>query len=197
MDKTEFEKRFLALVNKTDVVITAPNVAYHLGVGIEEAQEHLLSLELNGVLRQVTDRAGGTYYAMDNRAAPGTQPAQLDASPGDEGGDRQKPGVYNPADLPPAPIYSTPNSAPARGRNVNGLVLNVLFPGVGSLVCGHPIGLAMLGLLVLGIVFFFILPGFSKLLGILPIVASWLWSIIAGVGLLDQKEAGPGIPAKR
>lgn len=196
MEKIEFEKRFLALVNKTDVVITAPNVAYHLSIGIEEAQEHLLSLELNGVLRQATDRANATYYVMDNRAAPGTQPAQLEASPGDEGGDRQKPGVYNPADLPPAPIYSTPDSAPARGRSVNGLVLNVLVPGVGSLVCGRPIGIAMLGLVILGIVFFFLLPGWSKLLGILPIVAAWIWSIVAGVGLLDDKERGPGIPAK-
>ncbi len=196
MDKLEFEKQFLVLVNKTDVVITAPNIAFNLKIGIEEAQEHLLSLELNGILSQANDQGGNAYYVMPNRPTPGTQPAQLSAAAGDEGGNRQAPGVYNPADLPPAPIYSTPDSAPAQGRAVNGMVLNIIIPGVGSLVAGRMIGLAMLGLLLLGIVLIFVLPGWSKLLCVLPIIGSWIWSIIAGVMLLNQKEAGPGIPGR-
>lgn len=191
LEKVEFEKRFLSLVYKTDVVITAPNIAYHLGLPIEETQEHLLELELNGTIQQSTDAEGNTYYMMPNRPAPGTLRARLDAEAGEEGGGGAAPGVMNPADAPAAPIYK---GAPAKGKNINGLVLNVVFPGVGSLVCGKMIGLAMLGLLVLGFVLFFLPIGFGRLLGLLPIVGAWIWSIVAGVGLLNEKEPGPGVP---
>jgi hypothetical protein len=186
MDKAEFEKRFLALVNQTNIVITAANVAYHLEVPIEEAEDQLLGLELNGVIQQQTDENGNAHYVMPNRGAPGTLPVQLRTEQGGEGGATGQPmGVHNPADIPSAPIYSNP---PAKGRNVNGLVLNVVAPGVGSLVCGRMVGLGMLGLLLLGIVMFFLPLGFGRLLGVLPIAASWIWSIVAGVGLLNEKE---------
>lgn len=190
MEKAEFEKRFLALVYQTDVVITAPNVAYHLNIPIEEAQEQLISLELNGTIQQATDDKGNTYYLMPNRPAPGTLPANVDLEAQARSGG--PPGLRNPADAPSAPIYSNP---PAKGMSVNGLVLNVIFPGVGSLVCGKMVGLAMLGLVLLGIVLFFLPLGFGRLLGFLPIAAGWIWSIIAGVGLLSEREPGPGIPS--
>jgi len=183
MDKNEFEKRFLSLVYQTDVTITAPNVAYHLKLPIDEVQEHLLELELNSVIRQETDDEGGTHYVMPNRPAPGTLPAGRQLST-EEDGDLPPPHDYNPAELAAAPIYSRP---PAKGKNVNGLVLNVILPGLGSLVCGQKSGALMLGLLILGILMFFIMPWWgSKLLGILPIVAAWIWSIVAGVGLLSE-----------
>jgi hypothetical protein len=186
MEKAEFEKRFLALVAQTNIVITAANIAYHLEVPIEEAQDQLLGLELNGVIQQQTDENGNTHYVMPNRPAPGTLPVHLRTEQRGEGGQAgPTPGIQNPADLPAAPIYHSPG---AKGRNVNGLVLNVVLPGVGSLVCGRMAGLGMLGLLLLGIVMFFLPLGFGRLLGILPIVASWIWSIVAGVGLLNEKE---------
>ena len=46
-EKIEFEKRFLSLVNQTNVAITPSNVAYHLSIPIEEAQEHLLPVHLH------------------------------------------------------------------------------------------------------------------------------------------------------
>ncbi len=189
MEKAEFEKRFLALVYQTNVMITAPNVAYHLSIPIEEAQEHLIALELNGTLQQQTDAQGNSYYMMPNRPAPGTMPAggQLGTQTGGGGG---PPGTFNPGELPSVPIYDSP---PAKGMNVNGLVLNVVFPGVGSVVCGRPIGFAMMALVLLGIVLFFVPLGFGRLFGLLPIAAAWLWSIVAGVQLLGEKESRPGI----
>jgi hypothetical protein len=190
MQKAEFEKRFLALVNQTDMVITAPNIAYHLSIPIEEVQEQLLNLELNGTLQQASDTQGNTYYIMPNRAAPGTMPVgdRLNSEPGKND---PPPGVYNPGAMPSMPIYSNPG---AKGKNVNGLVLNVIVPGVGSLVCGHKIGFAMLGLVLLGILLFFMPLGWGRLLGLFPIAGSWIWSILEGWKLLSEKEPGPGIP---
>lgn len=191
MEKTEFEKRFLSLVYQTNVVITAPNIAYQLNIPIEEAQDQLLTLELNGTIQQATDDSGNTYYMMPNRPAPGTMPQHgQTAEPSQTSGG--PPGVQNPAEIPSAPIYSNP---PAKGMNINGLVLNVVLPGVGSMVCGRMIGLAMLALVLLGIILFFLPLGFGRLIGILPIIGGWIWSIVAGVGLLSEKERGPGIPS--
>ena len=183
LEKTDFEKRFLSLVYQSDVVITAPNIAYHLNEPIEQVQEQLLSLELNGVIQQQMDDQGNTHYTMANRPAPGTR--RLGAEAGDE--DDLPPKSNNPADAPAAPTYSKPG---AKARNVNGLVLNVILPGLGSLVCGRKAGLAMMGLVLLGLVFFF-LPldlGLLRLGGVIPIIAGWIWSIAAGVGLLSEPE---------
>jgi hypothetical protein len=190
LQKAEFEKRFLNLVYQTDVVITPTNVAYHLQIPIEEAQEQLIALELNGTLQQATDGQGNPYYLMPNRPPPGTMP--VGGAPQAQGGSTTPPGVYNPAALPAAPIHSNPG---ARGMNINGLVLNVVVPGAGSIVCGKMIGLAMLGLAILGIVLLFVLSGWSKLAALIPVAVAYLWSIVAGVQLLNQKEPGPGVPS--
>ncbi len=187
MEKAEFEKRFLNLVYQTDVQITAPNIAYHLGIGIEEAQEHLLSLELNSVIQQETDDDGTTTYVLPNRPDPGSMPIpnQLPAAGSTDGAPPQSVGGYNPADAPPAPVYA---KSGAKGKNINGLVLNCVIPGLGSLICGNKIGGAMLGLFILGIVMVISFGlSFSSLLGLIPIFAAYLWSIMAGVGLLSQK----------
>ena len=185
MEKAEFEKRFLNLVYQTDVVITAPNIAYHLSIGIEEAQEQLLSLELNSVIQQESDDDGNTTYVMPNRPDPGSMPSagHLPSATGD--GPAPPTGSYNPADLPPAPIYA---KSGAKGKNINGLVLNCVIPGLGSLICGNKMGGAMLGLFILGIVLILSLGiSFSSLVGLIPIFASYVWSIVAGVGLLSEK----------
>jgi hypothetical protein len=190
MTKADFEKRFLTLVYQTDTVITAPNIAYHLSIPIEEAQEQLLALELNGTLQQATDAQGGTYYLMPNRPAPGTMP--IGEAGATRGPTQSAPGVVNPADLPAIPIYSNPG---AKGMNINGLVLNCVVPGAGSLVCGKMIGIAMMALALLGIIMFFLPLGFGRLAGVLPILIAYIWSIVAGVGLMGEKERGPGVPS--
>jgi hypothetical protein len=189
LQKAEFEKRFLSLVYQTNTLITAPNIAYHLKISIDEAQDHLLDLELNGTIQQQTDEEGNSFYLMPNRPTAGTLPAQI--ADGEDGPDAQPgggpPGITNPADIRSAPIYSNP---PAKAKNVNGLVLNVIFPGVGSLVCGRMVGLAMLGMVLLGLIMFFLPIGFGRLAGVLPIIAGWIWSIIAGVKLMSEQDSG-------
>jgi hypothetical protein len=189
MEKSEFEKKFLAFVYQSNAVITAPTIAYQLEIPIEEAQEQLLGLELTGTIQQATDPQGNTYYVMPNRPAAGAIPgaglkAQASGGP---------PGVYNPADLPSAPVYSNPA---VKGKNLNAFVLNVILPGVGSIVCGNKIGFAMLALVLLGLFWFFFPLGlFGRAFGVVPIAAGWIWSIVAGIGLLSEKEGPPGIPS--
>jgi hypothetical protein len=191
MEKADFEKRFLALVYQTNTVITAPNVAYHLSIPIEEAQEHLIALELTGTIQQATDPQGATYYTMPNRPPPGTMPAnQINSQPGAGGG--APPGVYDPAALPSVPMYNNPG---AKGMSINGLVLNCMVPGLGSVICGKMIGVAMMLLALFGLILFFLPLGFGRLLGFLPIIGAWGWSIFAGVQLMNNKESGPGVPA--
>lgn len=190
LEKAEFEKRFLALVAQHDVVITAPNIAYHLSIPIEEAQDRLLDLELNGTLQQMVDPQGNSYYLMPNRPTPGTLPATLHTrSDSPAGASAMRPGVYNPAELPAAPMYSSPG---APGRNVNGMVLNVIFPGAGSLLCGEKIGIAMMLLAIMGLIILLLPLGWGRLIGLLPILAGWIWSIVAGIRLLDTKKPVPG-----
>ena len=52
----------------------------------------------------------------------------------------------------------------------------------------------MLGLVLLSLLMFLLPIGFAKLAGVLPIIAGWIWSIIAGVGLLSEKEPQRGVP---
>jgi hypothetical protein len=196
MEKAEFDKRFLALVNQSNVAITAPNIAYNLDIPIEEAQDHLLSLELNGVIVQKNDAQGNAVYMMPNRPAPNTVPAPLDSEAGGDDGttnnrsQKKATGIQNPADLAPAPIYSgTKKSAPAKGKSINGLVFNIIVPGLGSLIAGKMLGLLIMGLMLLGLMFVFILPGFAKLVSIPTIAAAWIWSIVAGIQLLNDRES--------
>jgi|GEM_PF-4997954 hypothetical protein len=197
MEKTEFEQKFLKLINESNTVITAPNIAYSLDIPIDEAQEHLLSLELNGTLTQSTDDKGNAHYLMPNRPSPGALVAvNRDEPEGNDAQPRSKaaPGLVNPADIPSAPVYSGAGTAPVKGKNVNGLVLNVAVPGLGSIVCGRPIGFVIMGVLLAAIMMLFFLPGWSKLWALLPTAISWIWSIVAGVGLLNEREHGPGVP---
>ena len=177
LEKADFEKRFLALIYQSEVLITPANVAYHLDIPIEETQDQLLSLELNGVIQQQIDDEGNTHYVLPNRPAPGTRRL------GAEGGDAPELNTSNnPADLPTAPNLVSPGVAP---KNMLGMILNFIIPGVGSLVAGKKIGAAMLGLVILGALLLILLPWkWGLLLGGGAMGVGVLWSWIAGVMLM-------------
>ena len=180
LEKADFEKRFLALVYQSEVLITPANVAYHLDLPIEETQEQLLSLELNGVLQQEMDDEGNTHYVMPNRPAPGTK--RLGAE-GSDAPDLNR--SNNPADLPTAPTLVSPG-APA--KNIYGMLMNLFVPGLGSLMAGKMIGLAMMGLVLLGLLMLFLPLGWARLLGFVPMAIGVIWSWIAGVMLMSDKK---------
>ncbi len=176
LEKADFEKRFLALVYQSEVLITPANVAYHLDLPIEQTQDQLLSLELNGVIQQEIDDDGNTHYVLPNRPAPGTKRL------GAEGTDAPELNTSNnPADIPTAPTLVSPGAEP---KNILGMILNLMVPGLGSLVAGKMIGLAMMGLVLLGMITFLLPLGWARLLGLVPIIIGVLWSWIAGVKMM-------------
>ncbi len=77
---------------------------------------------------------------------------------------------------------------PAAASSVNGLILNIILPGLGSLLYGRSkgAGVAQLVLFLVGILLCITLIGI--LLGVPLMLAAWIWSIISGVGMLSQKD---------
>ncbi|HEY7954277.1 MAG TPA: hypothetical protein VII38_03255 [Polyangia bacterium] len=70
---------------------------------------------------------------------------------------------------------------PANPRGVNGLVMNLILPGLGSLYCGQSkVGAIQLALLVLGVLLLFTLIP----LGILLLIGDWIWSAMVGFQLM-------------
>jgi hypothetical protein len=67
---------------------------------------------------------------------------------------------------------------PANAKGINGLVLNVIVPGLGTLLYGKTeIGVGQLLMAVLGIPVLFKL---SIFLGLAMLVGAWIWSIVVG-----------------
>lgn len=180
MDASEFERDFLKLVHETDVVITPANIAYHLKIPIQDAQEQLLALELNGVLREVVDADGISTFVMPNRARTQSVPATLD--------DLARSSRAYATDLVE---YRESVHSPLSGRALNGLVMNLIVPGTGSLLCGKKSGAWLLGGVALGISLLLLLPGWSRIVGLVPLLGSWVVSAIQGVQLLieDKKRS--------
>jgi hypothetical protein len=72
---------------------------------------------------------------------------------------------------------------PASAKSINGMVLNVIVPGLGSILYGNTQqGAGMLALAVLGIP---TLLFFKFILGLLMMLGAWGWSIVAGVQMLN------------
>jgi len=188
MEYPEFERKFLDLVYRSDVTITAVNIAYHLGMPVAEAQDKLTEMELNGILVEEQDAKGDSYWKLPNRpqaaslvvsqaATPATAGAAgaPAASPSAAIGPALSLGISRPdgvsEGLPPSKIY--------------GLLLNVIVPGTGSLVAGRTgEGIVQLTLAVLGLPLAF----FVKWWLIVLTLFAWLWGVVSGVrGLMSSK----------
>jgi len=75
-------------------------------------------------------------------------------------------------------------SAPIGPKAMNGLLVNFILPGVGSLMNGKSgEGAAQLGLLVVGVALLVML----KWIGIPLIITAWIWGVVTGIrGLSDR-----------
>ncbi len=75
-------------------------------------------------------------------------------------------------------------SAPVEQTGINHLAMNCIIPGLGTLVRGRTgLGAGQLGLAAAGVFILF----HSILLGLLAILAAYVWSIATGVGFVRRQ----------
>jgi hypothetical protein len=67
MKESEFERRFLEFVYRTDLTITPGALAYHVGVPIAEAEAHLTRLVSRDVVKLDVATNGDLVYTFPNR----------------------------------------------------------------------------------------------------------------------------------
>jgi hypothetical protein len=84
---------------------------------------------------------------------------------------------------------------PASATSVNGMVLNVVLPGLGTLIYGKSkgVGVAQLVLFLVGLMLCLTLIGI--LIGGPMMLGAWIWSIISGVAMLSAGTQNPPPPA--
>lgn len=82
--------------------------------------------------------------------------------------------------------YQPSISAPVSQTGFNHLAMNVVVPGLGTMVRGRRgQGAAQLGLFVAGIPVVFLVAWW---LGLLMMLGGWGWSVATGIGFLRQKS---------
>lgn len=79
----------------------------------------------------------------------------------------------------------------ASGRAITGLVLNIFFPGVGSLIGGHAgAGIVQLILWILSIIIMTVgtfLAGLGgAALGYIVYLVAWIWALITGIQMVKS-----------
>jgi TM2 domain-containing membrane protein YozV len=159
--KDDFEVRFLEFAYQTTATINVPAVAHALKLPTSQVSDKLEDMAVRDVLVREVDDEGNVYFTIPGRARPAHPPLTR------LGPDGQLVHV----------------SAPAEATAVAAMVLNVVIPGVGSLVAGRVgTGLTQLGLWIVGIPLCLVLIGFPILL------AAWIWSLMTGIHILDESR---------
>jgi hypothetical protein len=75
-----------------------------------------------------------------------------------------------------------PIGGPASAKNINGMILNVIIPGLGTIMNGDTgVGVGQLLLVVLGFPTLIFIKWF---LGLAMIFGGWTWSIVTGVQMM-------------
>jgi TM2 domain-containing membrane protein YozV len=167
MTPAEFEQKFLEFAYNSTGTLTAPSVAYALKVPIAFAEAQLEDLAARDVLVRDVDNDAAVFYRLPGRAQAPKSKAIVRAAP-------QQMQQRDPS----AAIQ--PGASP---QQMTGLLLNLVLPGVGSLVAGKTIeGVLQLILLLIGLPLCFVLIGF-------PIVAiAWGWAIWTGIRAMNEQK---------
>lgn len=85
-----------------------------------------------------------------------------------------------------------PISGPASGKGVNCLIVNIIVPGLGSIIAGRTsVGVLQLALALIGIPLIFF-----HFVGLFVIPAAYIWSIVTGVQIM-QASVEPAGRAER
>jgi len=160
----DFEQRFLAFAYQTQAVINAASVAFALKIPIADAEARLEDLAASDVLVRLVDNEGFVFYRLPGQSQ---RPAALIPRP----------------DAAVAPI-----GAPQSPQALAGLLLNLVIPGVGSIVAGRTVeGILQLILLMIALPLCFVLIGFPLL------IATWAWALATGIRGLNA-PTGPAPP---
>jgi TM2 domain-containing membrane protein YozV len=156
LSEAEFEQRFLEYAYRSDDRINATAVAHALKIPISEAADQLEDLAARDVLSREVDDQGLVWFELPGR--PQLALMKRDQSI-------------------PALAHPPPPQAMA------GLLLNLVVPGVGSIVAGRTVeGILQLVLLLIGLPLCFILVG-------IPIcVATWGWALSTGLRAMNEAQ---------
>ncbi len=103
MKESEFERRFLEFVYRTDIAITPSALAYYADIPIAEAEEHLKRLVTRDVVKMDFSANGDITYTFPNR--------QNITTPGEKLPPIQPPRAVYP--MPMVQIGASPRPAPS------------------------------------------------------------------------------------
>jgi TM2 domain-containing membrane protein YozV len=168
----DFEVRMLEFAYKTTGTINVASVAHALKLPTVLVNDRLEEMAARDVIVRDIDDEGNVFFTL-----PGKLSQRMPAHPP----------LSLPTSGPPARAaqHAVPQSIgpPAEGVAVTALVLNVLVPGVGSLVAGRVgLGVGQLLLWVIGLPLCFVLIGFPMVL------AAWIWSLVSGIQILEDSK---------
>jgi hypothetical protein len=158
----DFEVRMLEFAYKTTGTINVASVAHALKLPTALVNDRLEDMAARDVILRDIDDQGNVFFTL-----PGKMSQRMPAHP------------------PLAMSTSGPPaiSPPAEGVAVTALVLNVLMPGVGSLVAGRVgLGIGQLTLWIVGLPLCFVLLGIPMVLG------AWIWSLVSGIQILEDSK---------
>jgi TM2 domain-containing membrane protein YozV len=157
----DFEQRFLKFAYETRVPINASSVALALSVPIAKAEEQLEDLAARDVLVRIVDNEGYVFYRLPGQS------------------------VHKPGPLAVRPDGQVSAISPAASPQATaGLMLNLVLPGVGSIVAGRTVE----GILQL-VLFMISLPLCFILIGIPLCVATWAWALATGIKSLNAARS--------
>ena len=160
----DFEVRFLEFAYKSTTTLNVPAVAHALRLPTAEVSDKLEDMAARDVIGREVDDEGNVFFTIPGRVT--TRP---------------------PANPPLSRVEPHGQLAhvgpPSEGTAVTALVLNIVLPGVGSLVAGRTSqGVTQLVLWVVSFPLMFVLIGFPMLLAI------WVWSLVSGIQILEESK---------
>ncbi len=160
----DFEVRFLEFAYKSTTTLNVPSVAPALRLPTAEVWDKLEDMAARDVLGREVDDEGNVFFTIPGRA-------------------KERSAASPPLARVGAPGEMVHISPPTDGTAVTALVLNLIIPGVGSLVAGRTSqGVVQLVMWVVSFPLCLVLIGFPMLL------ATWIWALVSGIQILEESK---------
>ena len=160
----DFEVRFLEFAYKSTTTLNVPAVAHALRLPTAEVSDKLEDMAARDVIGREVDDEGNVFFTIPGRAT-------------------ERPPAHPPLSRVEPHGQLAHISPPSEGTAVTALVLNIILPGVGSLVAGRTSqGVTQLVLWLVSFPLCVVLIGFPMLLAI------WIWSLVSGIQILEESK---------